>query len=65
MFCDRAKAWLSERNIPFTERAVDRDPSALDELVALGYQTTPVVKIGSEVIVGFDPSKIAQALDRG
>ena len=63
MFCERTKAWLSERKIPFTERRVDQDSAAIDELVALGYQTTPVVKIGATVIVGFDPEKIARALD--
>ena len=63
MFCERTKAWLSERKIPFTERRVDQDSAAIDELVALGYQTTPVIKIGATVIVGFDPGKIARALD--
>jgi glutaredoxin len=63
MFCERTKAWLSERKIPFTERRVDQDPTAIDDLVALGFQTTPVVKIGATVIVGFDPDKIARALD--
>jgi glutaredoxin len=62
MFCERAKAWLSERRIPFTERRVDQDTAAFDELIALGYQTTPVLQIGETTIVGFDPLKIAAAL---
>jgi glutaredoxin len=62
MFCERTKAWLSEQGIPYSERRVDQDPAAIAELLALGYQTTPVLKIGETVIVGFDSGKIAHAL---
>ena len=64
MFCERAKAFLSQEDIPYEERAVDLDPRALEELAALGFMTTPVLKIGGTVIVGFDPAKITEALRR-
>ena len=62
MFCERAKEYLSRNGIAYQERAVDLDAKALDELAALGYMTTPVLKIGDTVIVGFDEAKIAAAL---
>lgn len=62
MFCERAKEYLSRHHIPFDERPVDLSPQALDELAALGFMTTPVLKIGTSVIVGFDEAKIAAAL---
>lgn len=62
MFCEQAKAFLSREGISYLERAVDLDSKALQELAALGYMTTPVLKIGDAVIVGFDKAKIAGAL---
>jgi hypothetical protein len=41
------------------------DPAALDDLRRLGYMTTPVILVGHEVIVGFDPRKIEAAMAKG
>ena len=38
------------------------DPAALKELLALGFQSTPVTLINGESIVGFDPEKLEQLL---
>lgn len=38
------------------------DPEALKELLALGYQSTPVTLIDAEAIVGFDQQKIEKLL---
>ena len=55
--------FLSQKGVSFTERNVARDESALKELTekynALGV---PVVVIGDEVIMGFEPEKIESAL---
>ena len=59
---------MSERDIPFTEKNVSqRENGAADELIALGYQATPVVVIqdqgkDAQTLVGFSPSKLAEAL---
>jgi len=65
--------WLSQRNIPYREKNVSQDGVALEELVALGYNSTPVVVIrtsapvargivdGEQIIVGYSPSKLAEA----
>ena len=34
------------------------DPTALKELLDMGYQSTPVTLIDSEAVVGFDREKI-------
>ena len=38
------------------------DPAALKELLALGYQSTPVTLINGQAVVGFDREKIEQLL---
>lgn len=62
MFCNKAKEYLSQKNIAFQDRDITRDSAALDELKKLGYMTTPVIRIDDVVIVGFDQSKIDSAL---
>lgn len=54
--------YLSQKGVTYTERAVNLDNSAMAELQELGILTTPVLKIGEEVIVGFDKARIDQAL---
>jgi glutaredoxin 3 len=64
MFCERTKEYLSQKGIPFIDRDVTKDESALEELKRLHAMTTPVTLIGTEVIIGFDPEKIDQALSQ-
>jgi glutaredoxin 3 len=63
MFCNQAKEYLSQKGIPFQERDIAQDPSALADLKKLGYMTTPVIVINGSVIVGFDAKKIDRALE--
>ena len=64
MFCQQAKAYLSEKGVAFTERNVAEDSAALEDLQALNLFTTPVLKIGDEVIVGFDRKAIDRELGK-
>jgi hypothetical protein len=41
---------------------VREDPAALKELLALGFQSTPVTLIDGESVVGFDQDKITKLL---
>jgi len=63
MFCTQVKEYLSQQHVPFTDRDVTLDPSAISELQRLGFMTTPVVVIGEKVIVGFDQGKLSEALN--
>ena len=56
------KEFLSRAGKTFTERLVDEDDAAYDELLALGYRAVPVTVIGDKVVVGFDETSLATAL---
>jgi len=56
------KEFLSQRNIPFVERDILQDETAIEELSELGYMTTPVVKVDGEVVVGFNRSRLEELL---
>ena len=58
MFCDKVKEFLSQKGVSYVERNVADDQQALGELEALGYMTTPVVKIDDEIVVGFDRAQL-------
>ena len=62
MFCHRTQEFLAEKGIAFENRDITADPKALEELQKLGYMTTPVIVIDSEVVVGFDRSKLERLL---
>ena len=57
------KEFLSQRGIPFAERDIAEDEQAMDELTALGYFTTPVVRIDDEIVVGFDQARLESLLE--
>jgi len=59
--CARAKAFLEEHGVPFVERNLAVDSRAMEELVALGARRLPVVRVGGEMMSGFDPAAL-QAL---
>lgn len=61
-FCGAAKAWLTERGIPFRERDIQADPTAWDEAEALAINATPAIVIEGQVILGFDAPAIEAAL---
>ena len=56
------KEYLSQKQINFDDRDITKDPSAILELQKLGFLTTPVTVVGDKVIVGFDVSKLDEAL---
>ncbi len=57
------KEFLSQRGVPFTEKDVDEDDAAMEELTKLNFFTTPVTLIDGEVVVGFDRKKLEALLD--
>jgi len=62
MFCGQVKEYLSQKQIQFDDRDITKDPSAILELQKLGFMTSPVTVIEDRVIVGFDVSKLDEAL---
>jgi glutaredoxin len=54
--------YLSQKQVQYTVRDVQKDEGALNELVALGVRSTPCIVIGTKVLVGFNPKAIDKAL---
>jgi hypothetical protein len=53
---------LESRGQRWTEKDVDRDPGARQEMIDLGAQGTPVTVIDGEVVIGFDEESIDELL---
>jgi len=62
VFCNKVKEFLSQKNVPFIERNIAADETALAELEKLGYMTTPVTVIDNDVVVGFDRERLEKLL---
>ncbi len=68
--CQAAKAWLKRHGVPFIDKDVDQDPGAQAELEAkaarAGLRPTgiPVIDVAGDLMVGFDPNALEQALEK-
>ena len=56
------KGFLSLRNVDYVEKNVSIDLDGRAELVAMGYDSTPVTVIGDRQLTGFDAVLIDEAL---
>lgn len=54
--------FLSQNNIPFTEKNIREDLDAMQDMVQMGSQATPTTVIDGEVIIGFDKDQIKEKL---
>jgi glutaredoxin len=69
-YCQKAKAWLHEKGVPFVERDVEKMPGASDELQeklkAAGVQGggIPVIDWKGTLVMGFDKARL-ETLARG
>jgi glutaredoxin len=54
--------FLSQKGVAFVAKDVSVDHEARDELIALGSRSTPTIKVGDQVLIGFSPSKLTAAL---
>ncbi len=48
--------------MPFTERNIAKDPTARQDLMAIGLTSLPVILIGDKKLAGFNPTAIDAAL---
>lgn len=56
------KGFLSLRNVEFTDKNVSIDLKGRAELLAMGFDSTPVTVIGDHRLTGFDVTAIDAAL---
>jgi glutaredoxin len=56
------KEFLSREGYAFTDRNVEEDDAAYDDLLALGFRTIPLTVISGRHIKGFDEAALRAAL---
>ncbi len=61
-YCIQAKAWMDEKNIEYTERNINVDKDARQELIKNGFMGVPILYVGDEVVQGFDKAKLEELL---
>ena len=62
-YCTKAKAYLQEKGIEYTEIDVSQDEAARKEMTErTGMMSVPVIDIGGTIVTGFDRDKIDEAL---
>jgi len=62
-FCQQAKRFFNEKGLDFEEFNILEDNTAAKRLIEMTGQTgVPVIDIDGKLILGFDRTKIEQAL---
>ena len=62
-FCQLAKEFLAEKNIPYTSYDVSVDAEKRNEMIQMtGQLGVPVIVVDGSVMVGFDREKFAEKL---
>lgn len=62
-FCHMAKDFFKENNISFTDYDVASDAEKRQEMVEMTSQMgVPVIRIGDDIVIGFDESKLKELL---
>lgn len=64
-WCKKTKEWMKEKKIKYKEFNVADDAKARDKMIELsGQMGVPVLEIGNEIIIGFNPKKMEEALKK-
>lgn len=62
-FCHAAKEFFKENNVAYTEYDVASDIEKRTEMVEMtGQMGVPVIRIGDDVVIGFDEDKVKELL---
>jgi glutaredoxin 3 len=62
-YCAAAKRWFKEHGVQYTEYDVSRDPARAAEMYRLtGQNAVPVIRVGGQVMVGYDPLQLARLI---
>jgi glutaredoxin 3 len=62
-FCHMAKDWLTSKNISYVDYNVGADQERRKEMVEMtGQLGVPVIKIGNDVMIGFNQEKMAELI---
>ena len=62
-FCQAAKEFFKENNVEYTEFDVAADAAKREEMIEMtGQMGVPVIRIGDDVVIGFDEPKVKELL---
>lgn len=62
-FCHLAKDYFTANNVTYTEHDVATDLEKREEMMDMtGQMGVPVIRIGDDVVVGFDEGKVKELL---
>ncbi|MCW8890695.1 MAG: glutathione S-transferase N-terminal domain-containing protein [Sedimenticola sp.] len=61
-YCRRAKSYLQQNHIPFSEQDVERNKRAQLDFMRAGGRGVPLIVIGDQAVQGFEPRQLQKAL---
>ena len=62
-FCQAAKEYFKDNDVDYTEHDVASDEAKRTEMIEMtGQMGVPVIRIGDDVVIGFDEGKVAGLL---
>jgi glutaredoxin 3 len=65
-WCGKAKQYMTQRGVAYVEKDVEADEAIAREAIELsGQRGTPIITVGTQVIVGFQRRALDQALGLG
>jgi glutaredoxin 3 len=63
-YCHLAKDWMNEKEVKYVDYDVTVNTEKAREVVEMtGQRGVPVIKIGNDVIIGFNQAKMEELLD--
>jgi glutaredoxin len=63
--CKRAKAFLKQNNIPFSEWDVEKSDYGAGKFRQLGGKGVPLITVGAQKMLGFDASRLLELWQSG
>jgi glutaredoxin-like YruB-family protein len=62
-FCQASKEFFAENGVQFTNYDVSKDLEKRQEMIDMtGQMGVPVIRIGDDVVIGFDEEKLRELL---
>lgn len=62
-WCEKAKAWLKKKKLPFEALDLSESDNARDEVLQKsGQLATPVIDIDGQIIVGYNEKALESAI---
>ena len=62
VFCERARRWMLDQQVPFSECFIERDADCAARYQALGARGTPTLLVRGQAQLGFSPQQVLARL---